>query len=98
MTFSRYSRTPILGLNKLYGTSNIGTVIREGISLGLINFKEAVLVEGQRLDTIAGQEYGGQSDLYWVIAAASGIGWPLQVPPGTKLIIPDINDVANLVS
>lgn len=98
MTFSRYSRAPILGLNKLYGTTKIGSIIRDGISLGLIKTKESVLIEGQRLDTIAGQEYGGQADLYWVIAAASGIGWPLQVPPGTKLVIPDLDDVANLLS
>ena len=44
--------------------------------------------EGERLDTIAGKIYG-DSNYWWVIAAASGIGWPLQVPPGTLLRIPE---------
>ena len=43
--------------------------------------------EGERLDQIAGVVYG-DSTLWWMIAAASGIGWGLQVPPGTKLRIP----------
>jgi len=46
-----------------------------------------VLNEGERLDTIAGRVYGN-ARLWWIIAAASGIGWPLQVPPGTQLLIP----------
>jgi len=39
------------------------------------------------LDHIAGKELG-DSQLWWVIAAASRIGWWLQVPPGTVLRIP----------
>tara|TARA_B100000287_G_scaffold402713_1_gene423892 strand:+ start:254 stop:550 length:297 start_codon:yes stop_codon:yes gene_type:complete len=46
-----------------------------------------VLEEGERLDQLAGLFYGDGS-LWWIIAAASGIGWCAQVPPGTRLIIP----------
>jgi nucleoid-associated protein YgaU len=54
---------------------------------GTIKFSTYVLEEAQRLDQLAGVAY--QSSTYWwVIAAASGIGWGLQVPPGTVLRIP----------
>jgi nucleoid-associated protein YgaU len=43
--------------------------------------------EGERLDRIAGELYG-DGRLWWIIAAASKIGWWTQVPPGTRLIIP----------
>ena len=53
-----------------------------------------ILEEGQRLDQLAGIAY--QSSAYWwVIAAASGIGWGLQVPPGTVLRIP--NNLADVL-
>ena len=61
--------------------------IRKAISQGLIATKKRVLKEGERLDQIAGQEYG-DSRLWWVIAAASNIGWWMQLPPGTLLTIP----------
>jgi nucleoid-associated protein YgaU len=46
-----------------------------------------VVKEGERLDVIAAKSYGS-SHLWWVIAAASGIGWGMQIPPGTLLKIP----------
>ena len=46
-----------------------------------------ILEEGERLDQLAGVMYG-DGTLWWVIAAASGIGWCMQVPPGTRLRIP----------
>ena len=97
MALKRYSRVPILGLNRFYGTSVVSATIRQGVESGIINFRSDFLKDGQRLDTIAGTEYNGRSDLYWVIAAASGIGWGLQVPPNTILKIPDIDDVAKLI-
>jgi nucleoid-associated protein YgaU len=63
---------------------------------GTIAYSESVLQEGERLDTIAGKVYG-DGRYWWVIAAASGIGWGIQVPPGTVIIIPDINQVAEYV-
>jgi hypothetical protein len=52
-----------------------------------------VLQQNQRLDTIAGDVYGN-GKLWWIIAAASNIGWGLQCPAGTILLIPDLSDVA----
>ncbi len=97
MALRRYARVPILGLNRFYGTSRVSAAIQAGIESGIIKFRSDFIKEGQRLDSIAGMHYNGRSDLYWIIAAASGIGWSLQVPPGTAIKIPDVNDVARLI-
>ena len=51
------------------------------------------MTETDRLDTLAGSVYG-DGRLWWVIAAASGIGWWTQVPSGTLVLIPtDLTEV-----
>lgn len=96
MALRRYARSNILGINKQYGTSLAIQAIRNGIRSGTIRFTTEVLKEGQRLDSISGRIYG-DATLFWVIAAASDIGWSLQVPPSTILTIPNLDDVAELV-
>lgn len=96
MAIRRYARTNILGANRKYGTSRAITAIRNGIENGLIRYSTQRLLEGQRLDSIAGQIYN-DGKLWWVIAAASNIGWGLQVPPETIIRIPNISDVSSLV-
>jgi len=70
------------------GTNRAIVRIRDGISNGLLSYTVAVLKEGQRLDHIAHATYG-DGRLWWIIAAASNIGWWLQVPPGTRVRIPE---------
>lgn len=94
---SRYSGTPIINGGRSRGTSNSINLIREGISNGQIPFEEIVLQESQRLDIIAGIEYD-DSSLWWILAAASNIGWGLQVPAGTLIRIPDSQTVLGIVS
>lgn len=97
MPISRYSRNSIIAGGARYGTSNAGKVIQRAVQNNLITFKRVVLPDGNRLDTIAGIEYG-DSTLWWVIAAASKIGWSLQVPPGTVITIPtNLSQIALLV-
>jgi hypothetical protein len=80
-----------------YGTYVPSQILREAAINGRLSVREDVLREGERLDTIAGMEYG-DSRLWWVIAGSSGIGWGLQVPPGTALLIPtNLAQVAVLV-
>lgn len=96
MAFSRYARTPILKLGEQYGTSVSQTTIRQAIANGSIKTREIVLRGAERLDTLAGSVYG-DGRYWWILAAASDIGWALQVPPGTIIRIPDLNDIASLV-
>ncbi len=61
--------------------------IRDGIRNGAIDHTVYTMVDGDRLDILAGRIYG-DSGQWRVIAAANGIGWPLQVSPGTVLFVP----------
>lgn len=92
----RYARTPILLFGKKYGTSNAILAIRTNVENGNIRFTDIVSQENERLDILAGQFYG-DSKLWWVIAASSSVGWGLQLPPGTVLRIPNIEDCAKYV-
>ena len=79
-------------------TNRINSRIRFAVQDGVIDVKAHVLEEGERLDSLA-QAYLGSSEYWWVIAACSGIGWNLQVPPGTLLQIPNsISDVVRYLS
>lgn len=93
---NRYATAPVINVGKSRGTSSAVHNVRVGVSSGTVKFTTRVLQESQRLDMIAGIEYG-DSTLWWAIAAASNIGWSLQVPPGTVLRIPDMQDVARVI-
>lgn len=96
MTIRRYQRTPVIGLNFRYGTSYAIPTIRQAIEAGTIRTKEVVLLESERLDILAGKEYG-DGTLWWVIAASSNVGWGLQVPAGTRILLPNLNDLSEIV-
>ena len=82
----------------MYGTSLAINVIRQAAVSGVIKTRVYTLQGAERLDTIAGREYGDASN-WWIIAAASGIGWALQVPTGTRLIVPlDLSEISDIVS
>lgn len=95
MAINRYSE--IIALGTKYGTGRSHVLIRQALEAGTLEYSSSVLKGHQRLDTLAGEAYGDGS-LWWVIAAASGIGWGLQVPPGTVINIPDIQQVASLLA
>jgi nucleoid-associated protein YgaU len=91
MSLSRYNfstRRKNLQGKSIISNSNVSYVIYNAIESGSLDYTVKILESGERLDTIAGVLYG-DSSLWWVIAAASGIGWGLQVPPGTVLRIPN---------
>ncbi len=97
MALSRYSRSPVLGLGQKYGTSYLIPIIRKNIKDGNIQVTEIVLEGSERLDTLAGRYYG-DGTLGWVIAIASDIGWMLQVPTGTRILIPKLSDILKFIS
>ena len=87
MSVGRYSFTPKILNGTIYGTSRASSKIYRAIDTGLLPYTTYTLKGSERLDVVAGRVYGNSS-LWWIIAAASGIGWGLQCPPGTLLRIP----------
>lgn len=97
--FSRYSNTKSINISetnsnnqiitrRIYASSpGLSKKIRDGIKNGNIQFITKVISGGERLDTLAGIQYGNSS-LWWIIAAANGIGYGMQIQEGRELIIP----------
>ena len=83
----RYRRTTRLNGGKMLGTSRLSGILYSAAKSGKIPCRTIVLAEGARLDHLAGR-YLGNGQLWWVIAACSGVGWGLQAPPGTRIKIP----------
>jgi hypothetical protein len=88
VAFSRYENDPRVDNGRLLGTNQSISAVRSAVRSGRLSTTTLVLPESQRLDIIAGQFYG-DGRLWWVIAAASDIGWWLQVPAGTRIIVPN---------
>ena len=74
MSLKRYGNNSRVQGGKLLGTNNAIPLIRNAIRNNLIATNVRVTTESERLDIIAGRQYG-DGRLWWVIAAASGIGW-----------------------
>ena len=75
------------------GAWNNGQTIFNAVLSGALEADTIVLTQGQRLDHLAGQYYDNGS-YWWIIAAASGIGWAMQCPAGTVIKIPKNLDAA----
>ena len=87
MAIGRYAYTSkIQGRSKL-ATPKSSSRIYNGVINGTIPYTATVLQQNQRIDHVAAAAYGSSS-YWWIIAAASGIGWSLQIPPATLLHIP----------
>ncbi len=87
------------------GIPNLSAAIYYAVENGTIRFK-TVVADGRRLDHYA-QEYYGNGLNWWIIAAASGIRWPLGIGSGAAnqsnlnedsivLFIPSLEDVIRL--
>ncbi len=96
MATSRYTRTPIIAYGTQYGTGRAREVIQAAVANGTLATKQVVVRGRERLDTLAGVLYG-DATYWWVLAAASNVGWGLQVPPGTILRVPSLKDVLTIV-
>jgi len=87
MALDRYESDAVIQGGKILGTNRSILLIRQATKSGKLSVAEKVTTSFDRLDNIAAQVYG-DGRLWWVIAAASEIGWWLQIPPGTLLKIP----------
>ena len=96
MSASRYSNTNRLSYGTVVGTCTVCSIIYNAIINNQVSYTQRILREGERLDTLAGSLYG-DANYWWVIAAASGIGWGLQVPPDTIIIVPSLSDVLKIL-
>ena len=96
MAINRYARSQVIRGGVQLSTSNVISVIRNAVSEGRIDVQERILQGAERLDVIAGELYGDAQN-WWVIAAASDIGWALQVPPGTSIKIPELATTLSII-
>jgi nucleoid-associated protein YgaU len=87
MASSRYTYTPRISTGTGIGQWTGSRKVFEAVESGALDTTQVVLTQGQRLDHLAGQFYG-DGRYWWVIAAASGIGWALQCPAGTIVRVP----------
>lgn len=92
----RYARSVPISFGSQYGTSYAIPAIRANVRAGNIRYQEYILAESERLDVLAGRFYG-DGRFWWLICAASDCGWGLQVPPGTKIKIVNLEDAMNFV-
>jgi len=92
----RYNRDQRIAGGKLQ-TAKAVTRIRRARDFGLLQTRQVVLKSSQRLDHLA-HEYLGNARLWWVLAALSDIGWGMQLPAGTIIIVPiDIGPITAIV-
>jgi hypothetical protein len=93
---SRYSQDSRIALGTQLGTTRSLYTLRAAIASGAVPIVGQIVTSGDdRLDTIAGSTYGSSS-YWWVLAAASNIGWGLQVPPNTVLNLVRLSDVQRI--
>ena len=84
---SRYKNDGVTKGGEILQSAQAVMRIRSAVKGGALVCRVIILREGERLDKIAGEVYG-DGRLWWVIAAASNIGWGMQCPPGTRLRVP----------
>ena len=100
MALSRYAfnRKIQYGGETVLATNRHASNIRRNVINGRIRTTGHTLKEGERLDTLAAKVYK-DSKYWWVIAAASGIGYAMQASHGAIIRIPNnLSDVIRLVS
>ena len=85
--FKRYTRLNRIDKGRGIATSEATSIVHKLVESGQVPVTRRILKEDQRLDHLA-TEFYGDATLWWVIAAASGIGWGLQVPAGTMIFVP----------
>ena len=98
MAISRYEYSTSIRAGKGFSKPENLHLISQAVDQGFITCDTYVIKSKERLDQIAGAVYGNSS-YWWVIAAASRIGWAMQLPQGTILSVPkDINDVFEVLA
>lgn len=98
MAFSRYGFDGLSADGRGLKVSTAFSDLRAAIKSGEVSITRSLLItQADRLDHLAGALYG-DSRYWWVLAAASNIGWGLQVPPGTVISVPDLQQVERSIT
>ena len=93
---SRYQSDKTVKRGLSLGTAKAAKNIRKAYNSGNLSTTTIVTGAGARLDQIA-YSFLGDPSYWWAIAALSGIGWGLQIPHDTRLIVPTkIDEVKGL--
>lgn len=92
MVTSRYGIDPRINLGQQLGTPESILLLKRAIKEGTVPIVSTFTLTGnERLDGLAGVVYG-DAKYWWILAIASGIGWGLQVPPGTVINVVNLSD------
>ena len=98
MSVGRYTFGKRINRGQGFANPRTSSKIFRACEAGVIPFSTIALRGGQRLDVLAHETYGDAS-FWWVIAAASGIGYAMQASHGSIIRIPNnLSDVIRLVS
>lgn len=94
---SRYTNNSRIAGGHQLGTPEAVLNLRTGVKSGAIPIINSIITTGtDRLDTLSGSIYG-DAKYWWILAASSGIGWGLQIPPGTVINIIRLTDIELLM-
>ena len=94
--FSRHKKDAFRPDFRGMQSSEAANAIRTAIEVGEVQIEKVLLLtQADRLEHLAGAIYG-DARYWWIIAAASEIGWSPQAPPGTVIRIPSLKDVERL--
>jgi nucleoid-associated protein YgaU len=97
MAFGRYDQDRLNFDGTGLSTPGGVEALREGIKSGQIAItRQLISTQGDRLDNLAGALYG-DGRYWWILAAASNVGWGPQVPPGTVINVPDLKTVERIL-
>jgi hypothetical protein len=95
--FSRYKVDDQIMGGTMLGTAQSTSLLRRAVNSGIVPVVRRFRTTGfDRLDNLAGAVYD-DSNFWWVLAATSDIGWGLQVPPNTIIVVVSIDDVRKVV-
>lgn len=96
MIYSRYEDDGRINLGTQLSAAKKVSAIRRAIRTGRLSIVASFTLTGaDRLDSLSGTVYG-DARYWWLLAAASDIGWGMQVPPGTQINIIDLNKALQL--
>lgn len=94
---NRYSNDFRINLGQQIGSASAVRIIRAAIKNGTLPISRTITLTGSdRLDTLAGLIYG-DAKYWWLLAAASNIGWGLQIPAGTLINIVNLESASTIL-